>query len=250
MADSTETAYLLDLLKYLHKRIVLPPNSPSPLPSFFLRSHASSAPSTPDDISFGSIPQALLDAPSERIFAALENNPELASLHRSMTNAAGLYIKTRPTATKESADEAKTVPRDVVHPLFAAMVDQSEEQRTDLVAQIRQFKPNATVFEFQAKNKDERVQAAVATMVKKRQVHSATIARHHAHREAQAPVAAFPLKPTQAGELADDSEDETRSARPMPEPKASAFRDDKFYIAHQRSDAHVEKEYALALRER
>jgi len=102
-------------------------------------------PNGPDELPFGSFPQPLLDSNLELVQTAFNKAPELIDLQRSMTNAARLYEKTRPAASKEAAQEAKTIAKDIIHPLFADRFNDLDKQRDKMVKQIHAYRPTMTV---------------------------------------------------------------------------------------------------------
>jgi ATP-dependent RNA helicase DDX54/DBP10 len=136
-------------------------------------------------------------------------------MHRSLTNAFALYVRTRPAASTESVNRAKQLSKEGQHPALLSLMPQ--QQRVDLQAEaqlaqftsaLRSFRPVATVFEAEvagvksAAAADAVVAARVAgaggsggsaVMSRKRAAHGSTIAREREKRarsEAAAAAAA------------------------------------------------------------
>ena len=77
---------------------------------------------TKDPSNTGSCVQVVVADAAARTRTLLEQSETMASLQRSATAAFGLYRRTRPAASPQSAVRAKALPAEGVHPLLAAHV--------------------------------------------------------------------------------------------------------------------------------
>merc|ERR1712029_208110 len=76
-----------------------------------------------------------------------------------MGNAYQQYLKSRPSASKESVKRAKAY-KDMkigTHPVLKSEITEIDDHKTDILEQLRSFKPKSTIFEIgnTSKNKDK-----------------------------------------------------------------------------------------------
>uniref|UniRef100_A0A7S3XG40 RNA helicase n=1 Tax=Picocystis salinarum TaxID=88271 RepID=A0A7S3XG40_9CHLO len=106
-------------------------------------------------ICYGAFPQSLIDIMHGKVETAIEEDTELTSLTKTISNAFRLYLKTRPPASKESCKRAKNMKDEGVHPLLLKSADPGivlQEQAKNLVdmkEKIKSYRPAATAFECQ-----------------------------------------------------------------------------------------------------
>lgn len=77
---------------------------------------------------FGSIPQMFLDSCAERVRDLMQSGPEAPTLRamvKPLANAAKLYKKTRPGASREAVRKAKEMGKEGPHPFLAAQLPDS-----------------------------------------------------------------------------------------------------------------------------
>jgi len=128
------------------------------------------------DSVYGKASQTLIDSENDSL-ARFKKDNELKDLVRVSTNAYNQYLKSRPQASAESIKRAKYILKTIeiaMHPLYNNTVDESEEFRMKLLAGVRDYKPNATIFEIGATAKETRS----VVMKKSRKKNAAFIAKY------------------------------------------------------------------------
>ncbi|KAJ3027454.1 ATP-dependent RNA helicase dbp10 [Rhizophlyctis rosea] len=85
----------------------------------------------------------------EHVASTLRNDITLQGQEESAKNGYKMYLRSRPTASKESYVRAKELSDTYIgiHPFLAAQLDPGETSRAAMVAAISRFRPNETVFE-------------------------------------------------------------------------------------------------------
>lgn len=66
--------------------------------------------------------QAALDDSIEHAREAIGSSHDLQGMQKAVSNAFGLYKRTRPPAAPESVARAKGLPKEGIHPMLAAKV--------------------------------------------------------------------------------------------------------------------------------
>jgi ATP-dependent RNA helicase DDX54/DBP10 len=146
--------------------------------------------SAADDGYLGAVPQGILDVADAGFRAAISNDAELKDTFERASRAYGLYYKTRPSASPQSARRARLLSRESVHPLFAEHATRGgEAARTAVVQLLRQYRPGAgettleigktsrdptkLAMERKRKHDDKRIAAHAERAAKRRQVAAA-----------------------------------------------------------------------------
>lgn len=155
----TDAPYLIDLQLFLAKRLLLGRERGEVL-------------NYAEDVIVGSLARDKLESNSEWVTKLLRDNDELTALHAVAKKGERLYIKTRNSASSESAKRAKDVVASKgwiqLHPLFNNDTNDAEQARIDMLARISGFRPQETVFEIGTKGKAGHSEAA-EVMRKRRQ---------------------------------------------------------------------------------
>ncbi|KAH1029038.1 ATP-dependent RNA helicase DDX54 [Dendroctonus ponderosae] len=101
----------------------------------------------------GRIPQDLVDEHLSSLIVLHENQLDLTSAQTTIENAYKKYVKSRPAASSDSHRRIKqlNLSNCAVHPAFRTNGD--EYHRDLLLDQIRNYRPNGTIFEICGKNK-------------------------------------------------------------------------------------------------
>lgn len=150
LVKETDTPYLLDLQLFLARRLVLGRDVENP--------------NYAEDVVIGALPRDKVESNVEWVNKHLAENMELSSLRSVMVKGERLYVKTRNSASSESAKRSKEVVASKgwsqVHPLFNGEVNDMEQARLDMLARISGFRPQETVFEMGTKGKANNSEAA------------------------------------------------------------------------------------------
>lgn len=151
LVRDTDAPYLLDLQLFLGRRLLLGRQS-------------GEAPNYAEDVIVGALQRDKLEATSELVIKLLYDDDDLTALRNVAGKGEKLYIKTRNSASSESAKRAKEVVAskgwNELHPLFNSVTDDAEQARMEMLAKISGFRPNETVFEIGTRGKAAHGEAA------------------------------------------------------------------------------------------
>ncbi|XP_022189582.2 ATP-dependent RNA helicase DDX54 [Nilaparvata lugens] len=160
LVSSGETCYLLDLLLFLGRPLnLIKPGKPHD-----------------DENAVGSIPKILIEEEIEKVNSLLEFNSDLSSQLRVSKNAYKQYLRSRTGASRESVKRVKEVDWADVGPLkIFASPDQTEIEKANFISQMKQYRPNGTIFEIGQNSSSE----VYTVMKQKRERHKMKITNHH-----------------------------------------------------------------------
>lgn len=151
LVRDTDAPYLLDLQLFLGKRLLLGRDS-------------GEAPNYTEDVIVGALLRDKLESTTEWINKLLSDDDDLSALRKVAGKGEKLYIKTRNSASSESAKRAKEVVASKgwmqLHPLFNSETNDAEQARIDMLARISGFRPQETVFEIGTRGKAGHGEAA------------------------------------------------------------------------------------------
>jgi ATP-dependent RNA helicase DDX54/DBP10 len=151
LVRDTDAPYLLDLHLFLARRLLLGRDS-------------GESPNYAEDVIVGSLLRDKLETATEWINKLLGDDDDLGALRKVSEKGEKLYIKTRNSASSESAKRAKEVVAskgwNQLHPLFNSQTDDAEQARIDMLARIGGFRPQETVFEIGTRGKAGHGEAA------------------------------------------------------------------------------------------
>jgi len=151
LVRDTDTPYLLDLQLFLAKRLLLGREGGESL-------------NYAEDVIVGSLARERLESNSEWVTKLLSDNDDLSALRGVAGKGERLYLKTRNSASSESAKRAKDVVASNgwvrLHPLFGNGTNNAEQARIDMLARISGFRPQETVFEIGTRGKAGHSEAA------------------------------------------------------------------------------------------
>lgn len=152
-----ELPYVIDLHRFLGRTLVL--------------AHAqgdaeeAASGSTMTDVLVGSVPHSVLDEYNERVQNLMHHSSALEALKQVSLNASQLYTKTKAKATPSAYDMAKQAGTAIgTHPQWSSLVPSQE----DLLARLRNFRPQETVFEAMRKNVHGQKKDATVALIQKR----------------------------------------------------------------------------------
>jgi len=138
LVRDSDAPYLLDLQLFLGKRLVL-------------GSKAADNVNFTEDVVLGSLVRDKLERSSEWVTKILDEDSDLAALRVVANKGEKLYIRTRNSASSESAKRSKEVVTSkdwmALHPLFVGDSDLLETERQNMLARVSGFRPQETVFE-------------------------------------------------------------------------------------------------------
>lgn len=133
-----DAPYLLDLQLFLGRKLVLGREQGDQV-------------NYAEDVVVGSFPKDPLSQSSEWVSKVLDDIDDLSSQRAVATKGEKLYMRTRNSASAESAKRAKQVVSSgnwtAMHPLFNDEGSQMEEEREKMLAVIGGYRPQETIFE-------------------------------------------------------------------------------------------------------
>ncbi|PSS16705.1 hypothetical protein M430DRAFT_122286 [Amorphotheca resinae ATCC 22711] len=151
LVRESDAPYLLDLQLFLGRRLLLGRES-------------GETPNYAEDVIVGALPRDKLESTTEWIGKLLGDDVDLSALRRVAEKGERLYIKTRNSASSESAKRAKEVVAskgwNQLHSLFDSETNDMEQARLDMLARISGFRPQETVFEIGTRGKAGHGEAA------------------------------------------------------------------------------------------
>lgn len=144
LVRDTDVPYLLDLQLFLGRRLLL-------------GREAGNNVNYAEDVIVGALPRDKLESTTEWISKILYDSEDIAALRGVAAKGERLYIKTRNSASNESAKRSKEVVSNKgwmqLHPLFNDEVNSAEQARIDMLARISGFRPPETIFEIGTRGK-------------------------------------------------------------------------------------------------
>lgn len=151
LVRDTDAPYLLDLQLFLGRRLLLGRES-------------GETPNYAEDVVVGALLRDKLENTTEWITKLVGEDDDLSALRTVAGKGEKLYIKTRNSASSESAKRAKEVVASKgwgqLHPLFNNETNSAEQARIDMLARISGFRPQETVFEIGTRGKAGHGEAA------------------------------------------------------------------------------------------
>lgn len=150
LVRQSDLPYLLDLQLFLGRRLVAGQDEKDP--------------SFAEDVVVGALQRNSVEGNTEWVQKVLQENDDLAALRQVSLKAEKLYMKTRNSASSQSAKRSREVSSsrgwNQLHPLFGQAAVDEEEARESLLSKLRSFKPQETIFEIGPKGKSSHNKAA------------------------------------------------------------------------------------------
>ncbi|KAB8078686.1 ATP-dependent RNA helicase dbp10 [Aspergillus leporis] len=138
LVRDADAPYLLDLQLFLGRRLVVG------------REYGNQV-NFAEDVVVGSVPRDGLSQNCEWVTRVLDDSVDIAMQRSVATKGEKLYMRTRNSASLESAKRSKQVVASdnwaAVHALFNDEATQMEAERENMLARIGGYRPNETIFE-------------------------------------------------------------------------------------------------------
>jgi ATP-dependent RNA helicase DDX54/DBP10 len=151
LVRDTDAPYLLDLQLFLGKRLLM-------------GREGGDSPNYADDVIVGALQRDKTESSVEWVNKILGDDDDLEALRNVSVKGERLYIKTRNSASSESAKRAKEIVASKgwvqLHPMFNSETNNAEQARIDMLARISGFRPQETVFEIGTRGKAAQGEAA------------------------------------------------------------------------------------------
>ncbi|ELU05832.1 hypothetical protein CAPTEDRAFT_148777 [Capitella teleta] len=196
----------------------------------------------------GCAPQSIIDE-EEADLRKWHENVDIFGMTKVISNAFKQYMKSSPAASTESIKRVKEMANLNIglHPLFGKSggIQRGEEQRTQLLAAMRHYKPQTTIFEINSTAKSQ----SFDIMKEKREYHSKVIAKAQQKREEQSEKLMQINKKNASSTKAVDEADLTGVFNTESSEKRSAkkrkFEVDENYISYRPKDHDTERALGL-----
>ncbi|RYC61151.1 hypothetical protein CHU98_g5080, partial [Xylaria longipes] len=151
LVKDTDVPYLLDLQLFLSQKLIL-------------GKEGKGAPNFTTDMVVGAPVRSKVENYLEWLNKLLSDDSDLTALLRVSEKAEKLYLKTRNSASSQSARRAREVVSSKgfsqVHPLYGDDISAIEDNRAEMLAKISGFKPQETIFEIKRAGKGGRSKEA------------------------------------------------------------------------------------------
>lgn len=151
LVRETDAPYLLDLQLFLGKKLVL-------------GKEGKDATNFAEDITVGAPVRSKVETNVEWLNKILGESEDISALRRVAGKAEKLYLKTRNSASSQSARRAREIVASKgwtqLHPIFGDELGDAEDARAEMLAKISGFKPQETIFEIGRSAKAGRNEAA------------------------------------------------------------------------------------------
>ncbi|KAF9881566.1 hypothetical protein CkaCkLH20_00712 [Colletotrichum karsti] len=145
-----DTPYMLDLQLFLGRKLVV--------------GHGSEKPSFSEDVVVGGLSRDRIEINMEWMSKVLKEEVDIEALRKVSTKAEKLYLKTRHSASSQSAKRAREIVGskgwNELHPLFGTDANNAEQARNEMMAKISGFRPAETIFEIGRGGKGSNSEAA------------------------------------------------------------------------------------------
>jgi ATP-dependent RNA helicase DDX54/DBP10 len=138
LVRESDVPYLLDLQLFLGKRLLLGRAEPE------TTNYA-------EDIALGCLLRDKMERSCESVSKLLDEDTDLSALRSVAGKGEKLYMRTRNSASSESAARSKEVVGSKgwleLHPLFGNAINTAEAEREKMLARVTGYRPQETVFE-------------------------------------------------------------------------------------------------------
>ncbi|KAI0018372.1 DBP10CT-domain-containing protein, partial [Xylariomycetidae sp. FL0641] len=138
LVRDTDAPYLLDLQLFLGRKLIL-------------GREGKETPNYAQDMVLGAPIRSKVENHVEWLNKVLGESEDISAIRRVAEKAEKLYLKTRNSASSQSARRAKEIVSSKgwsqIHPLFGDEQGDAEDARAALLAKISGFKPQETIFE-------------------------------------------------------------------------------------------------------
>ncbi|WYZ45043.1 hypothetical protein EsH8_VIII_000359 [Colletotrichum jinshuiense] len=132
-----DTPYMLDLQLFLGRKLVV--------------GHEGETPSFAQDIVVGGLARDRIEINMEWMDKILKEEHDIEALRGVSVKAEKLYLKTRHSASSQSAKRAREIVGSkgwsALHPIFGTAANDAQQARNDMMAKISGYRPAETIFE-------------------------------------------------------------------------------------------------------
>lgn len=146
LVQESDAPYLLDLQLFLGRRLVLGRDSGHDL-------------NYSEDVVIGALQRDHVERSCELVGKTLDEDSDLYALRSVAIKGERLYLKTRNSASSESARRYKDLINEngwtALHPLFSDECEVTEIEREKMLARVSGFRPSETVFEIGKRGQDD-----------------------------------------------------------------------------------------------
>lgn len=144
--QDADAPYLIDLQLFLGRKLIL-------------GREGGESPSYREDMVVGSLRRSEIEQHVEWLNKLIKENEDVKALRQVAGKAEKLYIRTRNSASSQSAKRAKEIVIskgwNQLHPLFGEFDDELENARNDMLARIGNWRPKETIFEVKMGKKEK-----------------------------------------------------------------------------------------------
>ena len=158
LVRDADAPYLLDLQLFLGRKLVLGRDNAVGAAG------AAKPPSFAEDVVVGALRRDDVESNVEWVSKVLGEVEDLNALRRVAGKAEKLYLRTRNSASTQSAKRSREIVASrgwsQLHPIFGQEAAGVEEARAAMLAKISGFKPQETIFEIRPKGKASQNEAA------------------------------------------------------------------------------------------
>lgn len=158
LVRDTDAPYLLDLQLFLGKRLIVGQEVTD-------LSYA-------QDVVVGALKRDAVEANVEWVHKTLKDNNDLDLLRGIAAKAEKLYIKTRNSASSQSAKRAREISASLgwmqLHQLFTKDAGSDEQARANMMAKISGFRPQETIFEVGQRDKHKSEAAGIMRQLREK----------------------------------------------------------------------------------
>jgi len=231
LVRESDTPYLLDLQLFLGKRLVIG------------RADAGSI-NYAEDIVLGSLVRDRLESNCEYVTKQLEEDSDLFALRTVAGKGEKLYLRTRNSASSESAKRSKDVVISKgwmeLHPLFNDDTNTLEIEREKMLARVTGYRPQETVFEI-GKRGAHGAQGETAELMKKRRETIQAKRRKLENAQSNEEVTEVPSRPSMAKHTDSGSDSENVDAVDVDLASASDSELEVTFSQHMDNDSKSKK---------
>ena len=208
----------------------------------------------------GSVPQGVSDEWLEPLKKWHEDSPDLETMEKTAANGYKQYLKSRPGASNESVKRAKKLQKEKgigTHTLLVGSDDDRGTEASDILAQMKNFRPSATIFEIGNTAKNETIKSVMA---QKRQKHGKVIDKIKSKKPEIVENPSDEEELEENPQLVESSQDDIQSTfKSIVHPKAvknakvfktkrkprKFVKDEENFISYQSKDHHTEAGYSM-----
>lgn len=144
--QDADAPYLIDLQLFLGRKLIL-------------GREGGNSPSYREDMVVGALQRSEIELNVEWLNKLLKENEDIKALRQVAGKAEKLYIRTRNSASSQSAKRAKEIVVskgwNELHPLFGHLDDDADQARNDMLARIGNWRPKETIFEVRMGKKEK-----------------------------------------------------------------------------------------------